>query len=48
MSTVLVAGATGLVGEAAVAAFAAQGWDVIAVSRRAANSPGKRLSAAPA
>jgi nucleoside-diphosphate-sugar epimerase len=34
MQTVLVAGATGLVGEAAVAAFAAAGWDVIAVSRR--------------
>ena len=34
MSTVLVAGATGLVGEAAVAQFAAAGWDVIAVSRR--------------
>ena len=34
MPTVLVAGATGLVGEAAVAQFAASGWDVIAVSRR--------------
>lgn len=34
MPTVLVAGATGLVGEAAVARFAALGWDVIAVSRR--------------
>jgi nucleoside-diphosphate-sugar epimerase len=35
MGKVLVAGATGLVGEAAVAQFAASGWDVIAVSRRA-------------
>lgn len=35
MGAVLVAGATGLVGEAAVAEFAAAGWDVIAVSRRA-------------
>jgi len=34
MKTVLVAGATGLVGEAAVAAFAAAGWQVLAVSRR--------------
>jgi nucleoside-diphosphate-sugar epimerase len=34
MNTVLIAGATGLVGEAAVAQFAAAGWDVIAVSRR--------------
>lgn len=34
MSTVLVAGATGLVGEAAVAAFAAAGWQVLAMSRR--------------
>ncbi|MBL8772370.1 MAG: NAD-dependent epimerase/dehydratase family protein [Phenylobacterium sp.] len=34
MKTVLVAGATGLVGEAAVARFAAAGWNVIAVSRR--------------
>lgn len=34
MRTVLVAGATGLVGEAAVAAFAAAGWQVLAVSRR--------------
>jgi len=34
MTTVLIAGATGLVGEAAVAQFAASGWDVIAVSRR--------------
>jgi nucleoside-diphosphate-sugar epimerase len=34
MGAVLVAGATGLVGEAAVAQFAASGWDVIAVSRR--------------
>lgn len=34
MKTVLVAGATGLVGEAAVAAFAAAGWRVLATSRR--------------
>ena len=34
MNTVLIAGATGLVGEAAVAQFAAAGWDVIGVSRR--------------
>lgn len=34
MGTVLVAGATGLVGEAAVAAFAAAGWSVVATSRR--------------
>ena len=35
MGAVLVAGASGLVGEAALAEFAAAGWDVIAVSRRA-------------
>lgn len=35
MGAVLIAGATGLVGEAAVAQFAASGWEVIAVSRRA-------------
>jgi len=35
MGQVLVAGASGLVGEAAVAAFAEAGWDVIALSRRA-------------
>ena len=34
MPTVLVAGASGLVGEAALEAFARKGWDVIAVSRR--------------
>jgi nucleoside-diphosphate-sugar epimerase len=34
MRTVLVAGATGLVGAAAVEQFAASGWQVIAVSRR--------------
>ena len=34
MGVVLVAGATGLVGEAAMAAFAAAGWQVIATSRR--------------
>jgi nucleoside-diphosphate-sugar epimerase len=34
MGTVLVAGASGLVGEAAVEAFARRGWEVIAVSRR--------------
>ena len=34
MPTVLVAGASGLVGESAVEAFARAGWDVIAVSRR--------------
>ncbi len=31
---VLVAGATGLVGRAAIEAFAARGWDVVGVSRR--------------
>ena len=35
MPTVLIAGATGLVGEAAIAQFAGSGWDVVAVSRRA-------------
>lgn len=34
MSTVLVAGASGLVGTAAAQAFRAAGWEVIAVSRR--------------
>jgi nucleoside-diphosphate-sugar epimerase len=34
MRTVLVAGATGLVGAAALEQFAASGWQVIAVSRR--------------
>jgi nucleoside-diphosphate-sugar epimerase len=34
MSTVLVAGASGLVGTAAVERFLAEGWDVVAVSRR--------------
>lgn len=34
MSTVLVAGASGLVGTAAVERFLADGWDVVAVSRR--------------
>lgn len=38
MKTVLVAGATGLVGEAAVAAFAAAGWQVLATSRRTPDS----------
>lgn len=33
--TVLVAGASGLVGSAAVGAFAKAGWDVVALSRRA-------------
>ncbi|MEV0069180.1 NAD-dependent epimerase/dehydratase family protein [Amycolatopsis sp. NPDC050768] len=33
--TVLVAGASGLVGAACVSAFAQAGWDVVAVSRRA-------------
>ncbi|WP_439029087.1 SDR family oxidoreductase [Gordonia terrae] len=33
-STVLIAGASGLIGTAAVDAFLADGWDVIAVSRR--------------
>lgn len=35
MSTVLVAGASGLVGAAVVDAFLDDGWDVVAVSRRA-------------
>lgn len=34
MGVVLVAGATGLVGEAAMEAFAAAGWTVVATSRR--------------
>jgi len=34
MNTVLIAGATGVVGESAVSRFAGEGWDVIAVSRR--------------
>lgn len=34
VDTVLVAGASGLVGAAAVDAFLAEGWDVVAVSRR--------------
>ena len=44
MNTVLVAGATGLIGEAAVAQFAASGWNVLAVSRRTPNQapPGVR------
>ena len=29
MPTVLIAGATGLVGEAAIARFAQSGWDVV-------------------
>src|SRR6478609_22981 len=33
--TVLIAGASGVVGQAAVEAFASAGWDVIAASRRA-------------
>ncbi len=41
MGAVLVAGASGLVGEAAVSAFAAAGWDVIAVSRRAPEPVGR-------
>ena len=43
-NTVLVAGATGLVGEAAVTRFAAAGWRVIAVSRRTPDAlpPGVR------
>ena len=35
MPKVLVAGASGLVGEGALAQFAGSGWDVVAVSRRA-------------
>ena len=35
MATVMVAGASGLVGTAAVERFAAEGWDVVALSRRA-------------
>jgi nucleoside-diphosphate-sugar epimerase len=41
MGAVLVAGASGLVGEGAVEAFAAAGWDVIAVSRRAPEPVGR-------
>jgi nucleoside-diphosphate-sugar epimerase len=37
--TVVVAGAAGVVGQAAVAAFAAAGWQVVAVSRRAPDLP---------
>jgi nucleoside-diphosphate-sugar epimerase len=40
MSTLLVAGASGVVGQAAVEAFAARaGWQVVAVSRRAPDIP---------
>ncbi len=35
VATVLVAGASGLVGTAAVERFAAEGWEVVALSRRA-------------
>src|SRR5207245_1549724 len=37
--TVLVAGSSGVVGQAAVEAFVAAGWDVVAVSRRAPDLP---------
>src|SRR5438094_3789190 len=37
--TVLVAGSSGVVGQAAVEAFVAAGWNVIAVSRRAPDLP---------
>jgi nucleoside-diphosphate-sugar epimerase len=39
MARILVAGASGVVGQAAVAAFAEAGWDVIAVSRRPPDLP---------
>jgi nucleoside-diphosphate-sugar epimerase len=39
MARVLVAGASGVVGQPAVAAFAKAGWDVVAVSRRAPDLP---------
>lgn len=38
--TVLVAGASGLVGQAACRRFAAAGWDVVGVSRRPVELPG--------
>jgi uncharacterized protein YbjT (DUF2867 family) len=47
MSTVLVAGASGLVGEAAVAEFAAAGRDVIAVSRRPPEPAAVRRATSP-
>ena len=40
-ATVLVAGASGVVGTAAVERFLADGWDVVAVSRRAPEVDGE-------
>lgn len=52
MATVVVAGASGLVGTAAVERFAAEGWDVVALSRRApelaAGGPARGATAGPA
>jgi nucleoside-diphosphate-sugar epimerase len=39
MARVLIAGASGVVGQSAVAAFAEAGWKVVAVSRRAPDLP---------
>jgi nucleoside-diphosphate-sugar epimerase len=39
MARVLIAGASGVVGQPAVAAFAEAGWEVVAVSRRAPDLP---------
>ena len=47
-ATVLVAGASGVVGTAAVERFLADGWDVVAVSRRAPEVDGEGLAASPA
>lgn len=41
---VLVAGASGLVGEAAVDSFVRAGWEVIALSRRAPSTPVRHLA----
>ncbi len=41
--TVLVAGATGVVGHAALESFAAAGWNVVAVSRRAPEPTSARV-----
>src|ERR1700757_948233 len=39
---VLVAGASGLIGVAAIEAFLSAGWDVIGISRRKPNLPNRR------
>lgn len=44
-STVVVAGASGVVGHAAVRRFVAEGWDVVALARRPRPVPGARTVA---